>query len=121
LCVPPPLQGLNKRQLLREVLPIVAQNRACQRLTVQYQEYLRIIAQREATTATTTTTTSASATDERMPPSPSPAAAATPSSSSTVMDIDLPPLAPSLLRPAAAAAAATPSAEEGEANTSPAP
>lgn len=121
----PTVLGLNKRQLLREVLPIVAQNRACQRLTVQYQEYLRIISQREATTTTTTTgsASAASRTDERMPPSPSPAAAAaaaaatTSSSSTTMMDVDLPPLTPP--RPTAAAAATTSSsADEGEADAS---
>ncbi|ELR22783.1 WD domain, G-beta repeat-containing protein [Acanthamoeba castellanii str. Neff] len=104
----PTVLGLNKRQLLREVLPIVAQNRACQRLTVQYQEYLRIISQREATTTTTTGSASAA----------SPAAAATTSSSSTtMMDVDLPPLTPP--RPTAAAAATTSSsADEGEADAS---
>jgi hypothetical protein len=47
--------------LLREVLPIVAQNRACQRLTVQYEEYLRTILRREQHQQETSSSTVTSA------------------------------------------------------------
>ncbi len=38
---------MSKRDLLRELLPIIAQNRACQRLVLDFTEYLNQINERE--------------------------------------------------------------------------